>query len=97
MIVWSVTIWVLWSCWLVCQLARAPVIWTRAAIVLLAAELVALAGHWYGCEQGGCGPAANAARSVATFDVPALALLLTALAALTAWRRSYAAATRAIR
>jgi hypothetical protein len=87
-VLWAVTIWGLWSCWLVCQFMRAPALLTQTAAALLVLELLALGVRWFDCDAGGCGDCARAAGSVATFDVPGLAALLVAAATLHAWRRS---------
>lgn len=85
---WGATIWALWSCWLICQYVRAPMLLTRSAAGLLAAEFLALLVRSFGCDQGECGLGARAAGSVATIDVPALAALLVAAATVHAWRRA---------
>jgi hypothetical protein len=87
-LLWAITIWCLWSCWLLCQYVRAPALLTNTACALLLLELLALGVRWFDCDSGGCGPGAQAASSVATIDVPGLAGLLVAAAALHAWRRS---------
>jgi hypothetical protein len=87
-LVWASTIWCLWSCWLVCQYVRAPMLLTRSAASLLVAELLALLVRSFGCDSGTCNIGARAAGSVATIDVPALAALLIAAATLHAWRRT---------
>ena len=85
---WGGTIWTLWSCWLVCQYAHAPLLFTRGAAALLGAEFAALLVRSFGCGDAGCGIGARAAGSVATIDVPALAALLVAAAVVHAWRRA---------
>jgi hypothetical protein len=87
-VLWAVTIWGLWSCWLLCQFVGAPPLLTQTAAALLVLELVALGVRWFDCDAGGCGPGARAAGSVATIDVPGLAVLLVGAATLHAWRRA---------
>jgi hypothetical protein len=87
-VLWAVTIWGLWSCWLLCQFVRAPTLLTHTAAGLLVLELVALGVRWFDCDSGGCSTGARAAGSVATIDVPGLAALLVGVAALHAWRRA---------
>jgi hypothetical protein len=88
-LLWAITIWGLWSCWLVCQLVHAPTLLTRSAVTLLVLELAALAVRSFsGCDAGACGAGARAASSVATIDVPGLSALLVAAAVAHAWRRA---------
>jgi hypothetical protein len=87
-LLWAITVWCLWSCWLLCQYVHAPLVLTRSAAALLAAELLALLVHSMGCDQGACGVGAKAAGSVASIDVPALAALLFAGAVAYAWRHT---------
>ena len=87
-VLWAITVWGLWSCWLICQFVRAPTLLTRTAAGLLLLELVALGVHSFDCDAGGCSAGARAAGSVATIDVPGLAVLLVGVAALHAWRRA---------
>jgi hypothetical protein len=82
------TIWGLWSCWLVAQHLRAPALLTRSAAALLAAELVALAIHSFGCGDNGCSQGADVAGAAATYDLPALGATLVVLATTYAWRRA---------
>jgi hypothetical protein len=86
-LVWVLTVWILWSCWLIAQYVRAPSLITRAAAGLLVAELLALAVRSFGCGTTGCTPAASAAGSMATFDLPTLSVLWIALGVMTARRR----------
>jgi hypothetical protein len=88
----GVTIWGLWSCWLVAQHARAPALLTRSAATLLVAELVALAAHSFGCGHNGCNQTADLAGGAATYDIPALSATLVVLATSYAWRRAARAA-----
>ena len=82
-IVASATIWGLFSCWLLFPRLGLPAMLQRAAMTLLAAELLAL-GMWsYGsedCVARPCAPVAELGRSAASFDVPLLAAALVALA-----------------
>lgn len=75
----------MFSCFLLFWLLGLPA-WMRwMAMTLLTAEIVAL-GIWSygseGCEQRPCAPLAEAGRTAATVDVPLLAVVLVALAAL---------------
>jgi|GraSoiStandDraft_16_1057320.scaffolds.fasta_scaffold2088471_2 hypothetical protein len=92
-IVWAATLWALWSCWLLAQHLNAPAAITRVSAGLLVAELVTLAVHSFGCTDHGCGPAAAAAGSAASLDVPILAALFIAAVAAREWQR----ARRAVR
>jgi hypothetical protein len=85
-LVWGATLWALWSCWLLCQHLAAPWLFTRASAGLLVGELAMLAVHSFDCQENGCGPAGRAAGSAATADIPALAVLLVAMAAVHGWR-----------
>lgn len=87
-LLWAITIWCLWSCWLICQYAHAPLLLTRSAAVLLAAEFVALLVRSMGCGQTACDTGARAAGSVASIDVPVLAGVLFGTAVLHAWRHA---------
>ena len=87
-LLWAITVWCLWSCWLLCQYVRAPLLLTRSAAGLLAAEMVALLVRTMGCGQGACDPGARVAGSVASIDVPTLAGVLFAGAVLYAWRHA---------
>jgi hypothetical protein len=92
--VWAATIWGLWSCWLLVQRTKAAPALARLSAALLVAELVALAVHSYGCGHGRCGPAATAAGSAASIDLPALAALFVAGIVAREWRRARRAEER---
>jgi hypothetical protein len=77
------TLWSMFSCLLLFPLLGMPVYLYRAATTLLAAELVALLVWSFGndeCAARPCAPLAEAGRSVASVDVPLLALLVIVLA-----------------
>jgi hypothetical protein len=79
------TIWGLFCCFLLFPQLGLPALLHRAATVLLAAEFVLVLGWRYGtegCTERPCGPLAEAARSVASTDIPALTVALIALAVL---------------
>ncbi len=78
----AVTIWLTFALWLAAPHVGVRPELARAAAVLLWAELVALLGWSYGCENGDCTPAADAMGAVARIDLPLItALLFAALAA----------------
>lgn len=77
------TLWSMFSCLLLFPLLGMPVYLYRAATTLLTAELVALLVWSFGndeCTERPCAPLAEAGRSVASVDVPLLALLVIVLA-----------------
>ena len=72
----ALTIWVMFSLWLVAPHAGLPDVVGRFALVLLALELSALMVWSYGSEGCGertCAPLAQAAGIAARTDVPILA------------------------
>jgi hypothetical protein len=94
------TIWAMFSCYLLFHVMELPVLLPRTAMTLLVAELLAL-GIWsYGsedCLRRPCGAAAETARDAAAFDVPLLAglfVLVTAIGGLRAARKQAAASSR---
>jgi hypothetical protein len=91
-LVWAATLWGLWSCWLVSQHVDVPRSVTRVSAGLLATELVTLAVHSFGCGDGGCGPAGQAAGTAASLDVPVLSALFVAVTISQAWRSAHRAA-----
>ena len=83
----TVTIWGMFSCFLLFPRLGLPAVWHRTAMALLVGELVALGAWSYGSPGE---PASEAGRSAAAIDIPLLALVLIVLAVasgLRAWRR----------
>jgi hypothetical protein len=87
-IVWGVTLWILWSCWLLAQFMGAPAAITRVSGALLVAELLMLAVHSFGCGDRGCAAAGTVAGDAASLDIPALALVCLTIAIAREWRRA---------
>jgi hypothetical protein len=83
-IVATATIWVMFGCFLVFPLFGLPAVFHRTAMLLLAAELVALAMWSYGSPGD---PGSEVGWSAAAIDIPLLALALVVLAALFGARR----------
>lgn len=91
----TATVWLLFCCFLLFPLLGLPARLHRAAMTLLAAELVAAATWSYGsqdCVARPCGGAAEAGRSAATLDIPLLSSALVLLAVVTGMRRHRRAA-----
>jgi hypothetical protein len=71
----ALTIWAMFSLWLIAGCVRLPGTVARVAMLLLSLELVTLAVWSYGsekCEERTCPPLAQAAGIAARTDVPAL-------------------------
>jgi hypothetical protein len=86
----ALTIWGMFSCYLLFPLAGLPARMHRTAMTLLVAELVALAMWSYGsqgCEERPCAAQAELGRTAASVDIPLLAVALVALAVVIAVRR----------
>lgn len=88
----AVTLWGLFSGFLILPLLGLPRLMQRAAGTLLAAELVAF-GIWHfgseGCAERPCAPFAETGRTAAALDVPLLSLALLVFAiilGLRSWR-----------
>ena len=76
MVAAALTIWVMFSLWLVAGMARLPPRVGQVALLLLLAELTSLAVWSYGsegCDERTCAPLAQAAGIAARTDVPILA------------------------
>jgi hypothetical protein len=87
------TVWLTFGAWLFLSTVRAPVLFSRVAIGLCGAELLAVAIWSFGTEQCTTRPCAalpEAARTAAALDIPALTGLSFALALLSALRASRA-------
>jgi hypothetical protein len=76
MVAAAITIWTMFSLWLIVPLAGLPGIMARVAGILVSVELLALFMWSYGtedCAQPTCAPLAQAAGIAARNDIPALA------------------------
>jgi hypothetical protein len=79
----ALTVWILFSIWLMVPLLRLPRSLARVAAVLLWVELTALLVYSYGIEGCGdatCAPVARAAGIAARTDVPILTAAVIAIA-----------------
>ena len=82
-VVGALTLWGLGTAFLIFPLFKVPRFLRQAAASLLTAELVALLVHSYGseyCDPSGCSASTQVAGTIASVDVPALAVLLYFLA-----------------
>jgi hypothetical protein len=80
----AATVWITFGAWLILPTLNAPERFSRIAIWLCGAELVAAATWSYGsngCDQRPCAPLAEAARTAAALDIP----LLTGVALVLGW------------
>src|SRR3954454_21093991 len=71
----ALTVWITFSAWLFLATVDAPACFSRIALWLCGAELLAAAIWTYGsdgCDQRPCAPAVEAARSAAALDIPFL-------------------------
>jgi hypothetical protein len=76
MIAAAMTIWLMFSLWLIVPLAGLPGLMARVAGTLVSVELIALLTWSYGtedCVEPTCAPVAQAAGIAARTDIPALA------------------------
>ena len=83
MVAAAVTLWLMFSLWLIAPLLGLPELTARVAITLAAAEFVSLLVWSYGvaeCEQPTCAPLAQAAGIAARTDLPVLAAVFLVLA-----------------
>jgi hypothetical protein len=79
----AVTVWILFSIWLLVPLVHLPRSLARVAAALLWAELTALLVYSYGiegCDDATCAPVARAAGIAARTDVPILTAAFIAIA-----------------
>jgi hypothetical protein len=79
----ALTVWILFSLWLIAPLLRLPPTLGRVAATLLWAELTALLVYSYGtegCDEATCAPVARAAGIAARTDVPILTAAVIAIA-----------------
>lgn len=90
----ALTIWTLFSCFLIFPLVGFPVLLRTTAGTLLAAEGVALMMWGYGsqgCQERPCAPVAELGHAAASIDIPLLTVALVALAVVRGvrtWRRA---------
>jgi hypothetical protein len=85
----AITIWAMFSLWLIAPHARAPARIGRIAGLMCTAELVALLTWSYGaavCAERTCAPVAQAFGMAAKIDIPLLAAAFVVLACVQ-WRR----------
>jgi hypothetical protein len=85
MVAAAITLWTMFSLWLIAPLVGMPDRTARIAITLAAVELVALLAWSYGveaCSDSTCAPIAQAAGVAARTDVPALAAAFVVIALL---------------
>jgi hypothetical protein len=71
----ALTIWTMFSLWLIVPLARLPDSIARVAAILVSAELIAIFAWSFGterCTDAMCAPVAQAAGIAARTDIPAL-------------------------
>ena len=76
MVAAAITLWVMFSLWLIVPIAKLPGALARVAAIFVSVELVALFAWSYGTELCGeptCAPLAQAAGVAARVDIPALA------------------------
>jgi hypothetical protein len=90
MIAAAITLWTMFSLWLIAPLIGLPRATARVAMGLLGLELVALLAWSYGvegCDDATCAPLARAAGIAARTDLPALAAAILVAAMLRLRRR----------
>ena len=71
----ALTVWITFGAWLFLPTVDAPARFSRIALSLCGAEMVAAAIWSYGsagCHERPCAPAAEAARTAAALDIPSL-------------------------
>jgi hypothetical protein len=71
----ALTVWITFGAWLILPTLDAPARFSRIALWLCGAELLAAAIWTYGsegCDERPCAPVAEAARSAAALDIPCL-------------------------
>jgi hypothetical protein len=86
----AITVWTMFSVWLIAPHAQIPARLARLAGILCVAELVALLLWSYGaekCVERTCAPLAQAAGIAARTDIPAMAGAFLVIA-LVQWRRA---------
>ena len=85
----AITLWLMFSLWMLVPFIRAPAAIATTAMALTLAELVALLAWSYGpgCEGATCTGFAQAAGAAARTDIPILAALFLVSAELVGLRR----------
>ena len=86
----SLTVWTMFSLWLIAPHVGAPARIGRIAGLICSVELVALLAWSYGveaCSERACAPLAQALGIAARIDIPALAAAFLVLACVD-WRRA---------
>jgi hypothetical protein len=71
----ALTVWITFGAWLILPTVGAPASFSRLALGLCGAELLAAAIWTYGsegCHERPCAPGAEAARAAAALDIPCL-------------------------
>jgi hypothetical protein len=87
----ALTVWITFAAWLILPTVDAPARFSRIAIWLCGAELVAAAIWSYGsegCNQRPCAPLAETARAAAALDIPFLTGVAGVLGSAYAMRRA---------
>src|SRR5438034_6203383 len=80
----ALTVWITFGAWLILPTVNAPARFSRIALWLCGAELLAAAIWTYGsdgCDERPCAPVAEAARTAAALDIP----FLTGVAVVLGW------------
>lgn len=88
----ALTVWITFSVWLILPTVQAPARFSRIAIWLCGAELVAAAIWSYGsqgCDERPCAPVAETARAAAALDIPFLTGVAIVLGCAYAMRRAH--------
>jgi hypothetical protein len=86
----AITVWTMFSLWLIAPHAQMPLRVSRIAGMLCSAELVALLIWSYGvqtCAERTCAPLAQALGTAARVDIPVLAAAFVVFACVH-WRRA---------
>jgi len=89
MVAAALTIWMMFSLWLIVPLARLPHVIARVAAILVSVELLALFVWSFGterCNEATCAPLAQAAGIAARTDIPALSAAFLVFAFVRLWR-----------
>jgi len=90
----ALTVWITFSAWLILPTVQAPARFSRIAIWLCGAELVAAAIWSYGsqgCDERPCAPVAETARTAAALDIPLLTGVALVLGCAYGMRRAHSA------
>jgi hypothetical protein len=85
----ALTVWAMFSVWIIAPYVQAPARVARIAGLMCCAELIALLAWSYGievCGEDTCAPVAQALGMAARVDIPVLAAAFLAFACLQ-WRR----------